>query len=346
MEVLPNFQFPEKSKAAILNARDKPYTIIHDHPVGKPGKGEVLVKLKVTGLCHSDTMPRHVDGAAGSIIPIIGVFTSHPLRVLFSDDITGGHEGIGIVVARGEGVEAPELGSRVGIRWDANACGGCDVCLSGYETSCKQNMAEYNGYRQHGTFQEYRIAKAPFVVPIPDAIDDLQAAPLMCAGVTVYKGLKLSNPLAGTWVRGGGGLGHLGIQFSKAFGCKVIAIDAPDKEELCKKCGADVFIDFTKSKDVVADVIAATDGGPHTTLVTTAVPSAYTQAILYARPLGTVVFIGLTMASFPTGPMIGKHLKLIGSATGTQRKLEDIETSMQELEKGKISGRIVLRIAD
>jgi len=347
------YQIPEVARAGVLQERDKPYDVIKDHPVKKPGESQVLVKLSHTGVCMSDCLAWKTKWS-----PVV------PCKFPF----VGGHEGIGRVVAHGPGVSSPPLGSRVGIRWDGYACGTCEVCLQGVESACSENV--YHGFHMDGTFQEYVVANAAFVIPVPESISAEQAAPIMCAGLTVFKGLKRAKPLPGQWVAvpgAGGGLGHLAVQYAKAFGCRVVGIDHGSKEEFAKECGCEAFIDFSTSKDVVEDVIKVTGGGAHVSVVTTHFPGAYTQAIGYARKLGTVVCLGLTVITLSTFTAAGKQLNILGSITGGRldakealdlavrgivkckvdvRDLDQLESTLEELEAGKIQGRVVLKISD
>lgn len=156
-----------------------------------------------------------------------------------------------------------------------------------------------SGYTTDGTFQQYVQSWVNVVTPIPEGISSEAAASVLCAGVTVYRALKYSRTLPHDWVvlpGAGGGLGHLAVQYAKYMGLRVIAIDGgEEKRQLCMdKLGADAWIDFTQTKDVVAEVKKITGGlGAHAAVVTTANPSGYTQAVDYLREGGTLMAVGL-----------------------------------------------------
>ena len=166
------------------------------------------------------------------------------------------------------------------------------------------------------------------VTPIPDNLDSAGAASLLCAGVTTYTALKRSNTKVGDWIvipGAGGGLGHLAVQYAKAIGLNVIAIDTGDaKEKLTKSLGASVFIDFKKSgKNLVDDIKKASPGGlgPHAALVVAAQESAYTQAIQYLRPSGTLVCNGMPDAPLQANIFwtVFKSIRIQGSYVGNRQ---------------------------
>lgn len=194
----------------------------------------------------------------------------------------GGHEGVGTVVKLGPGVESSaagiKLGQRVGIKWVSAICGHCPACLAGLDGVCFNS--KLSGYYTPGTFQQYTLGPASYVTPIPDGLDSAAAAPLLCAGVTVYAALRKSAAKSGEWVAllgAGGGLGHLAVQIAaRSMGYRVIGIDQGSKKDLVMESGAEHFIDHTASKDVAEDVKALTGGlGVHAVLVLTAANPAY-----------------------------------------------------------------------
>ena len=139
-----------------------------------------------------------------------------------------GHEGVGHVVAVGAGVIHVREGDRVGIPWLYSACGCCEHCLGGWETLCETQ--QNTGYSVNGGFAEYALADANYVGHLPDNIGFVEIAPILCAGVTVYKGLKVTDTKPGDWVvvSGVGGLGHMAVQYAKAMGLNVAAVDVDD----------------------------------------------------------------------------------------------------------------------
>jgi alcohol dehydrogenase, propanol-preferring len=176
------------------------------------------------------------------------------------------------------------------------------------------------GYFTPGTFQQYKVAPARFVMPIPDGLDPAAAATLMCAGVTVYTSLKHAQIKVGDWVAisgAGGGLGHLGIQYAKAMGGRVVAIDHGTKEAFCRGLGADEFVDFTqfsKESALTSQIKRLTDGGAKIALICNA--KSYPRAMSWLGFRGTIACIGLPEqpgALVPDiGVMIMRELRIIG----------------------------------
>ncbi|CAO1638239.1 unnamed protein product [Parajaminaea phylloscopi] len=244
-------------------------------------RGEVLVNIKYSGICHTDLHAQIGDWPAHANFPLCG-----------------GHEGAGIVVALGEGAEEHvKIGDRVGIKWLADSCLTCGFCRAGNEPNCQK--ARMHGFTDHGSFQQYAVSFARHVTPIPDGLGLDAAAPLLCAGVTVWKAIKTCKLTPGQTVAivgAGGGLGHLAVQYAKAAGLRVLSIDTgSDKEQLTSQLGSDTFVDFAKEKDLVAAVKAATaDGlGPDAAIVAASGSKAYDQALEYIRPTGVLVPVGL-----------------------------------------------------
>lgn len=192
----------------------------------------------------------------------------------------GGHEGVGHVVSFGPGTEALtsiKLNDRVGIKWISAVCGTCPACLAGHDGVCFNQ--KISGYMTPGTFQQYVVSQATYVTPIPDNLDSAAAAPMLCAGVTVYSALRKSNTVSGEWVvllGAGGGLGHLAVQIaSRGMGLRVIGVDQGSKQDLVRESGAEVFVDHTK-ENVEERVKEVTGGlGAHAVLVLTAANGAY-----------------------------------------------------------------------
>jgi len=198
-----------------------------------------------------------------------------------------------------------------------------DFCLEGNEAGCPS--IKVSGYYTPGTFQQYAVAPANYVTPIPESLDSAEAAPLLCGGVTVYAGLKKANPNPGDWVLvagAGGGLGHLATQFARnSFSCRVIAIDRPEKEDFCKEHGATEFLDFTKHDDetLLAKVKEITGGtGVHCVLVVTSSQKSYDQSVDYLRHGGSLICIGITedehnpIKGAVASKLIIKQAKIIG----------------------------------
>ncbi|KIY44006.1 GroES-like protein [Fistulina hepatica ATCC 64428] len=310
--------------------------------------GECLLKMECTGVCHTDLHAAQGDWPVPPKTPLIG-----------------GHEGVGIVVAIGNNtINSPvKLGDRVGVKWLANSCLNCESCRKGNEQTC--DHAELSGYTVDGTFSEYVVSFVNHVTPIPEGFDSYAAASILCAGVTVYRAIKNSNTKPGDWIvlpGAGGGLGHLAVQYAKVMGLRPIAIDTgADKKKLCLSLGAEAFIDFKESKDIVADVKALTEGkGAHSAVVTSAAASGYTQAVDYLRNGGTLMAVGLPGSAHLEASIfwtVFKSISILGSYVGNRQdafeaidiaarggKLSDLADVYHRMEQGKIAGRIVLDI--
>ena len=211
-------------KAAVLREFKKPLTI-EEVSQPRPGAGEVLIRIEACGVCHSDL---HVaDGDWAQFAKIVKT----PLIL--------GHEIAGIVVEKGAAVQDLQIGDRVGVPWIHWTCGECEFCREGNENLCRRQ--KITGVTVDGGYAEFVKAPASHVLRIPDSLSFIQAAPLLCAGVTVYRALKHANILPGQRlaVFGIGGLGHLAVQFGQALGAEVVAIDiSEEKLALARSFGA------------------------------------------------------------------------------------------------------------
>jgi propanol-preferring alcohol dehydrogenase len=218
-------QIPEKQWAQVVEKKGGP-PIYKQIPVPKPGPDEVLVKIKYSGVCHTDLHAMKGDWPLPVKMPLVG-----------------GHEGAGIVVAKGELAEGVEIGDHAGIKWLNGSCLACEYCKTADEPLCA--TPQLSGYTVDGTFQQYAIGKAAHVTILPKDIALDGIAPILCAGLTVYKGLKESDARPGQTVAivgAGGGLGVMALQYAKAMGLRVVAIDGGDeKRDLCKKLGSEVI---------------------------------------------------------------------------------------------------------
>lgn len=220
-----------------------------------------------------------------------------------------------MVVAKGNLVDDIEIGDYAGVKWINGTCLACDFCQQSDEPLCSKALL--SGYTVDGTFQQYCIAKAAHVARIPKecALDAI--APVLCAGITVYKGLKESGVKPGQWVAivgAGGGLGSLACQYAKAMGCRVIGIDTGDeKKKMVTELGAETFVDFASSKNLVADVQKATpDGlGPHAVILVAVNEKPFQQAAEYVRARGTVICIGLPAGAYLKAPVFESVIKMI-----------------------------------
>jgi alcohol dehydrogenase, propanol-preferring len=336
-------------KAAVVRAFDQPLAI-EEVAVPRPGAGELLVKVAACGVCHTDLHAAEGDWPVKPAPPFIP-----------------GHEGVGHVVAVGAGVSHVREGDRVGVPWLYSACGHCTHCLGGWETLCESQ--QNTGYSVNGSFAEYVVADAGYVGHLPDGIGFVEIAPVLCAGVTVYKGLKVTDTRPGDWVvvSGIGGLGHMAVQYAKAMGLNVAAVDVDDdKLRLAERLGATVTVN-ARTTDPAA-FLKREIGGAHGALVTAVSPKAFEQAIGMLRRGGTMSLVGLPPGSFPLdifgmvlggitvrGSIVGTRLDLQESlafaaagkvrATVATEKLENINDVFARMHRGEIEGRIVLDLA-
>ncbi|OAP63486.1 hypothetical protein AYL99_02713 [Fonsecaea erecta] len=326
--------------------------IRNDIEVPSPKEGEVLVKLEYTGFCHSD---------------VHSIYGETPM----STDIAG-HEGVGRVVELGPNVPEEMMNARLGIKWQYSTCGTCEICAVN-PTACPTQIN--SGRNTRGTFQQYIVTPLKHATKIPAGLKPEIAAPLLCAGLTMYSALAKARLRPGDWVvipGAGGGLGHLGVQIAAKRGYKVIAIDAGEsKREMCMKLGAAVFLDF-KTDSIEAEVKRLTNGfGAHATIVTVGSDAAYDQALKLLRNLGTLVCIGLPKSGLglPISPflMCVRSLTIVGSSVGTAQEMDEllemavkgdvkpeisvfefdeINNIMEKLARFEIGGRVVLRIPE
>ncbi len=333
-------------KAAVVHSFGQPLRI-EDVPVPEPGPGQVLVKIEASGVCHTDLHAATGDWPVKPKLPFIP-----------------GHEGVGVVSALGPGVTEVREGDRVAIPWLHSACGHCDCCLTGWEAICPG--AQYSGYTVNGGFARYALAEAAYATLIPPGLDPALAAPILCAGLTTYKGLKETEARPGEWVAisGIGGLGHLAIQYAKAMGLHVAAIDiAEDKLALAREVGADLTINAAEVDP--AAFLQEKIGGAHGVLITAPALAAFEQGVVMTRRLGTCVLVGLPPGEFPTPlfDMVLKRITVRGSLVGSRQDLQEalqfaaegkvkadierqplhaINSIFDRLRQGRVQGRIVL----
>lgn len=292
-------------KAAVCEAFGKPL-VLKEMPSPVPGPGEVLIRVRGCGVCHSDL--HLVDGDWkdwGTPLPIIP-----------------GHEIAGIVEKTGDGVGNFAPGDRVGIPWMQFACGNCPACRSGAENLCAAQKS--TGVAVHGGYAELAKAPAAFTHRIPDGIDLVDAAPLLCAGVTVFAPLRRAGNLAGRTVAvaGVGGLGHLGIRMADAMGARVVAILRGDgKASLARKLGAREVIDAEKEK--IGRRLAAM-GGADLILLTGISAKLLEQCVPGLGPNGTLAVLAAIAEKsslVPAGLMTGQK-RVYGSLIGTRDDMD------------------------
>jgi len=349
---------PKTQKVAIFHENGGPITI-EEAPVVQPEHlepNQALVKVHYSGVCHTDLHAWLGDWPVPTKLPLIG-----------------GHEGAGEIVAVGEHSDTHlKVGDRVGIKWIGDSCLHCEDCQKGQEPLC--GAAKCSGFSVDGSFQQYAVSYTRALTKIPEGLSLQDAAPILCAGVTVYKALKESGVKAGEWVvipGAGGGLGHLAIQYANYLGARVIAIDTgEEKKALAKKLGAEAWIDFKQEKDLVKAVQNATpDGrGPQAAIVAAATAAAYELALEYVRPHGTVVAVGLPPGKIHADIFwtVFQSKRLIGSYVGNRQDadealriaatgrvktlykmvpLEKLPAVYESMKNGTMAGRIVLDLS-
>jgi propanol-preferring alcohol dehydrogenase len=311
-------------QAAVVEEFGKPL-VMRELDIPSPGPGQILVKTEACGVCHTDLHAATGDWPLKPKLPF-----------------TPGHEAIGLVVAVGAGVTLVKEGDRVGVPWLYSACGHCEYCLTAWETVCAK--AEFGGYTKNGGFAEYLLADPDYVARIPTGLDARQAAPLICAGITTYKGIKETKAKAGEWIviSGAGGLGHLAIQYAKILGLQVCAVDIDDgKLALAKKMGADLVFN-ARHGDVDEAVKKGTNGGAHGVLITAPSLSAFKQGVGMTRKRGTCVLVGLPPGEFPVPlfDVVANCITIKGSFVGNR---EDMVETLAFAAAGKVSADIELQ---
>ena len=237
--------------------------------------------------------------------------------------------------------------------------------MSGWETLCATQRT--SGYSVNGTFAQYALGTAAYVARLPAQVEFAQIAPILCAGVTTYKAIRETEARPGEWlaVCGIGGLGHIAIQYAKAMGMQVLALDvAAGKLELARSLGADASVNAAEP-EAVRQVMKLTAGGAHGVLVTAVSPSAFSQALRLVRRKGTVAFVGLPPGNFEARilDVVLKRITIRGSIVGTRKDLAEalefaaagrvrahirreplssINQVLEELRGGKVDGRVVI----
>ncbi|KAH8127069.1 alcohol dehydrogenase, propanol-preferring [Trichoderma asperellum] len=335
----------------------------HDYPVPQPGYNEVLAKILYSGVCQSD-----LHTQAGTALATDGSYI-HNIKLPH----VGGHEGIGRIVALGPGVtDDIKIGSYIGVPFIARVCHRCKFCLAGKEQYCAKQLNHL--HHTDGSFQEYIVMSAGYLAVLPDDIDPVLMGPILCAGVTTYKAVRNANVKAGdsvVIVGAGGGLGHLAVQYALAQGAIVYGVDGgAEKGEFLKSYGIHGYIDFTTTPDVVEKVKELTNGGADAAIVVANNQKAYAQAAEMLTIGGTLNCVGLppdkvylqtTITSIAlkalniTGNLVGSLKECLEAVEFVRRGVvkpkvvvrpfEDLPKIYEELLRGEVLGRIVLKIA-
>jgi alcohol/geraniol dehydrogenase (NADP+) len=271
---------------------------------GELGPAEVEIAVTHCGICHSDIHLISNDWG-------ISQFPFIP-----------GHEVVGTVAATGAGVHSLQPGQRVGLGWQANSCGMCEWCLQGLENLCA--ASEPTCVHRHGGYADRVRANARFVIPIPDALESESAAPLLCGGITVYSPLRKHgiNPSSRVGVVGIGGLGHLAVQFARAFGADVTAFSTSSaKEEEARSLGAHRFVNTRESKAMKE--VAGTLDFVVSTINADQDWAVYIQAL---RPTGTLCFVGVppSPVAIQAFPLIAGMRSITGNPIGSPHRLKEL----------------------
>lgn len=335
-------------KAAILHNFGQALSV-QEVPVPVPKPDEVLIQVEACGVCHSDLHVADGDQPA--------------LKALTKQRLIPGHEVVGRVVKIGDAVDHLKVGDRVGVAWLHASCGVCEQCMEGLENLCRKGVI--TGVMVDGGYAEFMCARASHAIPVPQSLSSVEAAPLFCAGVTVYRALKHADAGSGKRVAvvGVGGLGHLAIQVARAFGAEVIALDVDEsKLTLARELGVSAALNVTDPETLRT---IRKLGGMHVAVVTSAAKAAYDSAFKYLRPAGTLCVVGLPAEAltFSALALVGAETRIVGSSVGTRedlravlqlaaegklhcytevQALDQINQVFERMRQGRINGRVVL----
>lgn len=332
--------------AAVAHAFREPL-VLEDVPIPEVRPGQILVKMAACGVCHTDLHAADGDWPVKPRLPFIP-----------------GHEGVGTVAAVGAGVKHIREGDRVGVPWLHTACGHCEHCLTGWETLCDHQ--QMTGYTVNGGFAEFVLADPGYVGHLPAKGTFEAMAPILCAGLTVYKGLKMLDARPGQWVAvvGAGGLGHLAVQYARAMGLHVVAVDVDGaKLALAAKLGAELCVNASDEDPAVA--VRRELQGVHGALVTAVSRQSFAQSLGMLRKRGTMSMVGLPPGDFalPIFDMVLNAKTVRGSIVGTRQdlcealqfaadgqvrasttthRLDEVNDVLDALRRGRVEGRAVL----
>lgn len=334
---------PTKMKAALLTAHNAPLEIA-EVPLPHINNDEILVQIEASGLCFTDVHIWKGEHAPPALPLIMG------------------HEGVGRVVALGPNATRLKLGDRVGIGYVYGACGHCRDCLTGGENYCPDFDA--TGYSAPGCFAEYVALRDSWAAKIPDGVDPIQAAPLMCAGAAAYASIKNTGVQVGDTVAifGLGGLGQYAVQLAKLSGLRVIAVDVSEgKLATAKALGVDECVVADSS---AGDAIKAL-GGAHGCVNFAPVTTTWQIMLDACNPRATIVLTGVPAGemSFYTYQVVERGLTVKGSSASNRQEMtellalasgghvrgvindqpfENINEALIDLKEGRVEGRTVL----
>ncbi len=335
-------------RAAVVTAYGRPLDL-RDLPIPQPGTGELLIKLEACGVCHSDLDVRQGSTAPGS--------PKFPLVL--------GHEGVGRVVERGPGCGRIDEGTRVGLPWMHDTCGHCRECLTGYESFCSHHRG--HGFDVDGGFAEYAVVKERYAAVIPDALGSIEAAPLLCAGVTAYGGIRKAELAPGKTcvVFGCGGLGQYAIQLAKASGATVITVEANERKlDLARRLGADHAL--LASAETGAQVRAL--GGADACLNFAPTNRVWRAIVESVNPRAWIISVAQVPEPVPLNLewLLSNGVRITGTSVGTRQELRDLlrlgadlklaigietiplsgaDAALDRLARGEVDGRLVIDFA-
>jgi propanol-preferring alcohol dehydrogenase len=321
--------------------------LLEDRPLPIPGPRQVRVRVEACGVCHTDLHAIRGDWHAKPHLPC-----------------TPGHEICGAIDSIGTEVPASRLGERVGVFWLNRTCSQCEWCRGGWETLCPQQIN--TGFGVPGGFAEAVIVDADYAIPIPPDLTPIEAAPILCAGVSSYKGIRETEAKPGDWIAvvGVGGVGHMGIQYARALGLRPIAIDISEEAlALAKSFGAERTLNART--EPVARVVRKEWGGVHAVLMTASAPEAIRLGSELLRRHGTMAIVGIPPGDFqaPTFDVVVKRFTIRGSIGGTRQDVREalalaaqhgirakteshplsaVNHALERLEQGTVAGRMVL----
>ncbi|TDC36960.1 hypothetical protein E1211_11800 [Micromonospora sp. 15K316] len=292
-------------RAAVATAVNTPLSLV-ERDVPTPGPGEVLVRMTACGVCFTDLnlIRGHFPFARFPVVP--------------------GHEITGVVAAVGEGVTFPTVGTAVGAQFLYDSCGHCDYCVRGDQILCPSKRI--TGIVADGGYAEYALLKAGFVTPLPAGLDPVAAAPLMCAGITAFNGLRQAGirPESRVAVIGSGGIGALAIRYAAAMGARVAVLGHSRRaQEQALSLGAERFV--ATSEQDPASALKAWDGGANVILNAAPTTAAAAAAFGGLAPDGTLVLCGYDgePLSVPTQPMVLNRLHVMANPSGSPHDLRD-----------------------
>ena len=342
----PQAYYSSSMRAAVLDEPGSPLTLV-ELPDPRPDRGQLLVRVEACGACHSDI--HLADGEWRDTL-------SRRVRPTIL-----GHEIVGTIEERGAGVAGLNVGERVGVGWVGWSCGECEFCLEGDDNLCLKRRV--TGIDMPGGYATHAILHASQAIRIPATLRPTEAAPLLCAGVTVYRGMRKAAITPGQRVAvfGVGGLGHIAVQLAKLAGATTVAVDLDEEKlALARTLGCDLALAADRA---TTSILAL--GGAHVAVVTAASAAAYDAALHSMRKGGTIVVVGLP--SEPLGwladDLATSEVRIVGSAVGSRADLsailelaasgrvrcvvetvalEEINEAFDRFRRGRVTGRIVV----